>query len=145
MGLFLVVVADLDVMGVSVLPAEADSPLVVDPNAVLADAVPGEALQAVPWRHAELVQSLGGVHEQQLAVRSSLHVRCQLARPLPLKHLPCLGVPEGSNHRGSVTRSINSVNRYYRGAQPNKALELTGRHPGCATLSSPPPSRSVGD
>jgi hypothetical protein len=107
---------------------------------VLADAVSGEALQTVPWRHAELVQSLGGVHKQQLAVRSSLHVRCQLARPLPLKHLPCLGVPEGSNHRGSVTRSINSVNRYYRGAQRNKALELTSRRPEVCQAGRPPGS-----
>src|SRR3989337_1046693 len=109
MGLVLVVVADLDVMRVSLLPAEADPPLVVDPNAVLAGAVSGEALQAVPRGHAELLQPLGGVQKQQLAMGPSLQVRWQFAGPFAFEHLPGLGVSEGSNHRPSVTRSISNV------------------------------------
>jgi len=91
-------------MGSSIHPAEADSPLGVDPNAVLASAVPDETLQAVPWRHAELIQSLGGVQEQRLSVRPSLHVRWQLAGAIPFEHLPRLGVPEGADHPDESTQ-----------------------------------------
>ena len=49
----------------------------------------------------------------------SLQRRWQLAGALAFKHLPGLGVSEGSNHGPSVTQSISNVNRYYRDAQPN--------------------------
>jgi hypothetical protein len=120
-------------MRVSLSPAEADPPLVIDPNAVLAGAVSYEALQAVPRGHAELFQPLGGVQEQQLAVRASLYVRWQFAGSLAFEHLPGRGVSEGSNHWLSVTRCITNVKRYYSSAQPNKRLQLPAAARGRAS------------
>jgi hypothetical protein len=96
--LVLVVVTDLDVMGVSIPPAEADPPLVVDSNAVLARTVPDQALQPVAGRHTEFLEPLGGIQQQQLAVSSPLNIRRQLAGALSFKNLPGLGISEGSNH-----------------------------------------------
>jgi hypothetical protein len=50
-----VVVGDLYIEGVAPLPSEADSPLVVDPNAVLSCPVSLQALQPVAWGHSEVL------------------------------------------------------------------------------------------
>ena len=55
------VVHDIDLKGVPVLPAKADSPLVVDPDAVLPASIAAEFLQPVAERHAKIVQILGAV------------------------------------------------------------------------------------
>jgi hypothetical protein len=47
------VVADLDVVGVAVLEAETDSPLVVDGDRVLADSIALERMEPVTWRDPE--------------------------------------------------------------------------------------------
>jgi len=125
---FLVVVADLDVIRVSVFPAEANSPLIVDSDAVLARAVSRESFQSIPRWHPKVVQPFNGVQEQQLSVRPSLHVRSELTSTLPLEHLSRLSVPKRPNHRSNVTGGTSNVNRYYdttRCAQPNKRLKLT--------------------
>jgi hypothetical protein len=41
------VVDDLDIVGVAITPAEADAPLVVNSDAVLPFALPGELLQPI--------------------------------------------------------------------------------------------------
>ncbi len=55
------VVAEFDIVGVRVFPAEADPPLIIYADAVLARAVAGEHLEPVAWRHAQLVESQGRV------------------------------------------------------------------------------------
>jgi hypothetical protein len=45
-----VVLDDLDVVGIASNPSEADSELIVDPNAVLSKSVTYEFLQASRWR-----------------------------------------------------------------------------------------------
>jgi len=44
------IVRYLDVVGVAVAPAEADSPLIVDPDAVLTGAIATQLLQPIAWR-----------------------------------------------------------------------------------------------
>jgi len=51
----LVIVDNLYVIGVSVSPDEADSPLVVYPNAVLPLTVAGQGFKSIPWRNKEIV------------------------------------------------------------------------------------------
>jgi len=56
------VVDDFDVPSAVVSPAKADSPLVVDPDAVLpAWIAAAEFLQPIAGRHAKIVQILGAV------------------------------------------------------------------------------------
>ena len=49
-------VGDLNVEGISITPNKADSPLVVDPDAVLPFAVPFQFLQPIPRRHAQILE-----------------------------------------------------------------------------------------
>ena len=81
-------VDDLDV-----LPAEADAPLIVDANAVLAGPIAFEFLQAVAGRDAQILELLGGVHEAELAQHEALELRWEAADRLSLEQ--ALGVPIG--------------------------------------------------
>lgn len=60
------VVNDLDVLRIAICPAKAGSPLIVDANAVLADAIALELLQTIVWRDAEILECLCGVDDNQL-------------------------------------------------------------------------------
>ena len=60
------VVHDLDVLRAVVGPAEAEAPLVVDPDAVKAGPVAAQGLQAVAWRVAQVDQVPGRFQHFQL-------------------------------------------------------------------------------
>ena len=64
-----VIIDDLNVEGVSGLESEAESPLVVDPNAVGVPTVALERLEAVSGRDAQEVQRSGRIKLRQLALR----------------------------------------------------------------------------
>lgn len=108
----LVVVHNLHVVSVASLPAEADSPLVGDANAVLLRSLPRQPLEPVPRRNPEIFQYLCGIEEQQLPVPSSLHIGRQSPRPLTREDLRRLPIAEATNHPGT-----NNVSRYYRQAR----------------------------
>jgi hypothetical protein len=65
--LLLVVVDDLDVFRARWGPDEADTPLLVDPDAVLPDAVALEGFEPVPGRDFEVIQDFGGIEHDELA------------------------------------------------------------------------------
>jgi len=48
-----VVVRDFDFVGITFLPAETDSILVIDTNTVLTATVPSQTLQPIAWRHCK--------------------------------------------------------------------------------------------
>lgn len=71
------VIHDLHVIG-TVVPAEADSPLIVDADAVLPRAVPAQRLQAISRRDAEVCKGDGVVEHSELAARARLNILGQL-------------------------------------------------------------------
>lgn len=56
-----VIVHYLNVMRLAVPPDEADSPLVIDPNAMLTGTITLERLDAVSRRNAKVIQPLCGM------------------------------------------------------------------------------------
>jgi len=94
-----VVIDDLDPVGSSAAPLEADSPLLVDPDAVLAGTVPGQFLEPVPGWNSEIVEVLGRVQQQKLAERDPSDRRRESTGPRTFKDLPGIGVSKGPNHR----------------------------------------------
>ena len=48
------IVYDLNVVGIAISPSEANTPLVVDSNAILAGPIAPEFLQAIGWWHAKI-------------------------------------------------------------------------------------------
>jgi len=77
--LLLVVVHDLDILRVTVDPAEADPPLVVDPDAVLPCSVAAEPLEPVPRGHPQVLEAHSGI-ERRTTERSR---NAGAARPSP--------------------------------------------------------------
>jgi hypothetical protein len=61
------IIHDFHVPGVAIVPAKADSPLVVHANAVLAQPVVLERLKTISRRRPEFVQRPGGIEDEQLA------------------------------------------------------------------------------
>jgi len=56
-----VVVHDLDFEGVATTPLEADSVLVVDPNAMLSPTISLERFEAIRGRDSQVLKSLGSI------------------------------------------------------------------------------------
>jgi hypothetical protein len=79
----LVVVHDLDVVGVAGLPAEADAPLVVDADRVLTLPVALEPFESVAGGDPQVGGFLRGIEHAQLAQGSLARLRGPLLAPLP--------------------------------------------------------------
>jgi hypothetical protein len=62
-----VVVNDFNVFGSMTGPAKADSPLVIDPDAVLPLSVAPQALQSIAGRHTQVIEAGGDLELPQLA------------------------------------------------------------------------------
>jgi len=67
-------VDDLDIGWPSFYPAEANPPLVVDPDRMLADTIATQLLQMVRRRRREVVQPLGSIQQPTFPKRDRLDV-----------------------------------------------------------------------
>jgi hypothetical protein len=94
-----VVIGDLDLEGVATGPSEANSPLIVDPDAVLTFSAAPQPLQSVSRGYLEVVYALCRVHEQELSVCPPLHFWWQSTRALPPKGPPRIPIGKAANHR----------------------------------------------
>ncbi len=83
------VVDDLDVQGIGARPADADAPLIVDANAVLALAITPQLLEAIAGRQAELLKPAGRVEDAKFPQHHAPQIGGEasdgLARPEALR------------------------------------------------------------
>ncbi|MNL88828.1 hypothetical protein D3C87_2187830 [compost metagenome] len=56
MSASLVIITDLDLIGVAIPPNETNTPLIVDPDAVLSLAIALQGLQAIPRRNEQSIE-----------------------------------------------------------------------------------------
>src|SRR6476659_8538216 len=98
-----VVVDEFDIGGTARAPGEADSPLVVDADAVLAGAFADQFLQAVARRHPEVVDGLGRIDEDELLVRESAELRAEALDVAALPGRFGVLVPERTDHGSMIT------------------------------------------
>lgn len=61
------VINDLHILSAMPRPTEADSPLIIDPNAVLPLTVAPQSLQAIARRNAQVIEASGDLELPQLA------------------------------------------------------------------------------
>src|SRR5262249_9288748 len=66
------IVYDLDVLGPFRRPAKADSPLSIDPDAILTFAIALERFKMIAWRRPQVVESHGSVDHIELSLRDCL-------------------------------------------------------------------------
>jgi len=93
-----VVINDLDVMGVTILPVEADAPLVIDPDTVLAAPPTFELLQAIARRHAEIFERIRGVQSDKLSQHSLQQVGWKTPDSLAIKQAIGVAIGKALNH-----------------------------------------------
>src|SRR5665213_2514378 len=96
-----VIVADFDIFRLSFLPSKTDSPLLVDPDGILAISVTRQKLQPVAGRDTQIVQMAGGVQHTQFPKRPVLDIAGEPARTLTGPYPLRLAIPEGTDHRPS--------------------------------------------
>jgi len=66
------IIRDFDIVGIAISPHKANSPLIVDANAVLALAIASQRFQAVAWRRNQIAQLSRDVQLAQLSLCHSL-------------------------------------------------------------------------
>jgi hypothetical protein len=105
------IIHNFHIMGVTLMPAETNTPLVVDTDAVLTPPVTFQTLQPIPRWRQQVAQILGFRQVTQFTPGGSLNVRRQPPGHLPKKDLLGLGASETQYHRLILTVIVNSVNR----------------------------------
>jgi hypothetical protein len=60
-----VVIDNLDVMGVTIAPREADAPAVIDPNAILSRSIPYQLFQAIGQGNLQISEGMRIVEHAQ--------------------------------------------------------------------------------
>ncbi len=93
-----VVVDDLYVEGISGAPDEADAPLIVDADAVLASTIALERLEPIAGRNPQIGEGVGRIENDEFSKRDALKAGGQTTRAATLKERFRVGVAEGANH-----------------------------------------------
>lgn len=105
------IIHDFDFIGIARVPSEADAPLIVDPDAMLAFTVPFQSFEPVARWGCHLFEMLGRVQLLQLAQRHSRN-RAKPAMASCLEQLPCGSVAVGPDHHLSILRGAYYVNKF---------------------------------
>lgn len=74
------VIYDFDFMGVFACPAKAETPLIVDADAVLAASAAFKCLQTVAGRETHDVESVAGIELEEFTSGGALNVGRQVTR-----------------------------------------------------------------
>ena len=93
-----VVVDDLYVEGISGAPDEADAPLIVDADAVLASTIALERFEPIAGRNAQVGEGVGRIEDDEFPKGDALKAGGQTTRAATLKERFRVGVAEGADH-----------------------------------------------
>ena len=122
------IVYDLDSVCIALMPAEANAPLSIDPNAVLAFAIATQRLQLIRGRDTQCAQICGGVDHPQFAHRNPLNVVRQFPRELPTVNPLRLSALKRLDHEPILTPGAIIVKRYsHPGERPASGFDAERR------------------
>jgi len=116
-----VVIDDFDIVSVAALPLEADSPLIIDSDAVLPFPVVLQLFEAIARRDSEVIETDGSVDLKEFSQGHPVDFRRQFFRAAPIENRFRFPASEAENHRGlswlltytvNITRDGNSVNEF---------------------------------
>jgi hypothetical protein len=71
------IIGYFDIVRIPLLPSKADSPLIVDPDAVLSQTIFSQLFKSVGRRDLEIIERYGRIDHQQFPKRGPLDVRRQ--------------------------------------------------------------------
>lgn len=104
------VVDDFDVESISARPAKTDAPAVVDPDAVLPQAVAVKSFEPVPGRRAQELERAGGMEQREFPFRLCSNLEPPAWAPTREKR-PGVLVGKPFDHRRMVCRVAFNVKR----------------------------------
>jgi hypothetical protein len=93
-----VIVHNLNVVRVPFLPAKANAPLVIYPDALLPKPVASQRLKPIAWRDGHLPQFRGSVEHEELPTGCPLDCGRQAPGADCPEDLLCLRASEAQNH-----------------------------------------------
>lgn len=96
--LLLVVVDNLDFKGVTSVPSEADTPLLIDSDTVLVGSITGKCLKAVCGRNPEVDEVPSMIEHSELVKRTLLDIAGKFPRPLLVPYLLCFRIGKTLDH-----------------------------------------------
>lgn len=96
------VIDNLNIESVAILPFEANAPLLVDADAVLARAVASECLELIRWGDHQIAQIRSAIEVLQLLARALLNLIIQALHKCPSEHRLRVFVLEGPDHDQSL-------------------------------------------
>jgi len=106
------IIYDLNFIGMTVLPVEADAPLIVDADAQLTLTIAAELFKAVGRRYAKKFKSCRRMYLTKFTQSDRLNVSRQTRRKETFENLFCLLATECFNHGLILSRSVSIVKRY---------------------------------
>jgi len=80
------------------MPAEADPPLIIDPDTVLTDPIALELLQAIARRRAEVLELFRRIQHHELSEHQVQELSWKAANPLPLEEALGIATREALDH-----------------------------------------------
>jgi hypothetical protein len=104
------IVHDLNLIGVSLVPNEAETPLVVDPYAVLPFSITVQRFQSVSRRCRHVSQFCGTIQLPKLPPGDMLD-RLKAAARLPMMKSPSFRATERPDHHRMLLRMAFNVKR----------------------------------
>lgn len=105
------VVHDFHVMRIPAAPSEADSPPVIDADAMLPLSVASQGLETITWRNPQELQICRSVELNKLTQGHPLDIARKPSGSLTLEQLLGIPVCKALDHVASITQSANNVKR----------------------------------
>ena len=96
------IVYDFDVVGVILVPAETDAPLIINSNTVLAFAIAGQRLQSISRRQAQKGQLHGSIDQLEFTQSPLTDVSRNLPNKFPLPKLGRGRFGKGLDHESMI-------------------------------------------
>ena len=121
------IVRHFDVVGVALLPTEADAPLVIDANAMLASAIARQSFQPIGRWNPQIVQALSDIELYQLAPRKAVQFGGKVAQELALKEPLGVLVAEGLDHEPIITQDAMVSKLRFRSTRQKEMLQSVRR------------------
>jgi hypothetical protein len=96
------IIHDLNLEGITIVPAEADAPLIIDANAPLTSAIADEPFEAVGRRNPQVFNGRGPVQHPQLAKCDRLNGLREPPRWPQLENPASFFAAKGADHGCSI-------------------------------------------
>jgi hypothetical protein len=93
-----VIIDNFHFIRVTIPPAKADAPSIIDLNAVLARAITFELLEPVAWGDPQFLELLGGIDDGELTEHCPLQVGRVSAGGFPFKESFSVAIAEAMDH-----------------------------------------------